>query len=78
MNSEDNPNIVKRFLNWFFPKKLYDPFDKKNYEPEPKYIKKDNNECSEKKELEERLKKLRMIIKKNKSVENSEDEIDLT
>ena len=78
MNSEDNPNIIKRFLNWFFPKKLYDPFDKKSHEPEPKYIKQNNNECSEKKQLGERLEKLKMIIKKNKSVESSEDEIDLT
>ena len=88
MSSEDNPNIIRRFLNWFFPKKLYDPFDKRSSEkkelekslkPETIYIKKNNNSSSEKKELEERLEKLKMIIKKNKSFESSDDdEIDLS
>tara|TARA_B100000886_G_C20298658_1_gene438705 strand:- start:470 stop:724 length:255 start_codon:yes stop_codon:yes gene_type:complete len=84
MKNDDNPSIIKRFLNWFFPKKLYDPLDKK-IENEPKQ-KLDNKDTA----IDEKLEKLKQYIKVdkeldsldkkyNKSFENKiEDEIDLS
>ena len=54
MKSEDSLNIFERFLNWFFPKKLYDPFSKN---------------IDEDIEIEKKLEILREYIKINKELD---------
>ena len=85
MKNDDNPSIIKKFLNWFFPKKLYDPFDKK-IEDEPKPLKLDNEDTG----IDQKLEKLKQYIKINKELDSlnkkhnksledeDEDEIDLS
>ena len=81
MKNEDNPSTIKRFLNWFFPKKLYDPFDRK-IEDEPKQ-KLDNEDTA----IDEKLEKLKQYIKVDKELDSlnnkhnkslNDDEIDLS
>lgn len=86
MKNDDNPSTIKRFLNWFFPKKLYDPLDKKvDHESKPLNLEDDNAK------IEKKLEKLRNYIKIDKEVDSlskkynkssedengTEDEIDL-
>ena len=76
MGNNDKTNIFKRFLNWFFPKKLYDPLDKKidhesnpldkKIEDEPKPLKLDNEDTG----IDEKLEKLKQYIKINKELDS--------